>query len=78
MDIRIIFGRVLCRVRKQKGMSQEKLALNSDTDRSYISKLERGGYQPTLAMIFSLAKELGIRPGELVDMVEMEIEEAGK
>jgi transcriptional regulator with XRE-family HTH domain len=73
MDIRIIFGQVLKRVRKQKNISQEKLALDAELDRAHISKLENGVYQPNLSTIFALAKILGCSAGELMDMVEAEI-----
>jgi transcriptional regulator with XRE-family HTH domain len=73
MDIRKTFGLVLRRVRKEKKLSQEKLALESDTNRTYISDLENGVYQPSISTIFALAKILDYRPGELINMVEDEL-----
>jgi len=73
MDIRIIFGQVLKRVRKQKNISQEKLALDAALDRAHISKLENGVYQPNLSTIFALAKILECSPGELMNLVESEL-----
>jgi len=73
MDIKVIFGQVLRRVRKQKNISQEKLALDAELDRAHISKLENGVYQPNLATIFALAEILECSPGELIDLVEIEI-----
>lgn len=70
MDIRIAFGKVLKRVRQEKELSQEKLAFEMEVERSYISKLEIGMYQPRLSTILSVAEVLDIRPGELVDRVE--------
>lgn len=75
MDLKIVFGQVLREVRKEKGISQEQLALQSDFDRTYISKLENAQYQPTLETIFALAKVLGCRPMELVERVENRIDE---
>ncbi|MDA8852799.1 helix-turn-helix domain-containing protein [bacterium] len=40
-------------------MSQEKLALESGLDRSYISRLERGIANPTYLALQSIAKALG-------------------
>jgi len=41
LDIKIAFGLVLRRVRKEgkKKMSQERLALEADIDRAHVSKL---------------------------------------
>lgn len=74
MDIKIAFGQVLREVRKEKGFSQERLALESGVDRTYISKLETAQYQPTLEMIFSLTPTLGCPAAELVERVEKLLE----
>ncbi|MEH6421265.1 helix-turn-helix transcriptional regulator [Pseudomonas sp. CGJS7] len=50
---------VLRQVRVGRGISQEDLALESDLDRTYISVLERGLWQPTLTTPIVLAKALG-------------------
>ena len=75
LDIKIAFGLVLRRVRKEgkKKMSQERLALEADIDRAHVSKLEQGAFQPTLATIFELAKVLECTPAELVDLVDKEL-----
>ena len=54
-------------------MSQETLALEAGLDRSYVSKLETGVYQPSISTLFSIAEVLGVRPSKLVDKVEDEI-----
>lgn len=75
VDIRIAFGRVLRRIRKngKKKMSQERLALEADIDRAHVSKLEQGVFQPTLSTIFDMAKVLECTPAELVDLVDKEL-----
>ena len=70
------FGAVLRDLRNQAHLSQEKLALEADIDRSYISKLENGVYQPSLAMVFALAQILEISPKEIVGRVEEILESA--
>ncbi len=65
-DIKAIFGLVLKQTRKEKGLSQEQLAFDSGLDRSYISKLEVGSYQPSISTIFAIAKALDVRPDILV------------
>lgn len=71
-----IFGQVLKTIRKRNKMSQEKLAFESNLDRTYISMLERGIHQPTLNSLLALAEALNMKASELVRLVEEEIAEA--
>lgn len=59
------FGRRLAEIRKELKMSQEKLALRSEIDRSYISGIESGHRNVALLNIFKLAKALNIEVKEL-------------
>ena len=65
-----IFGEVLRNHRKEKKISQEELALKSDLQRSFISRIERGMAQPTLVTIFELAQALGIEPIDIIAEVQ--------
>lgn len=62
------FGKVLRRLREEKGISQEQLALNSDLDRTFVSKLERGIRQPSLTSILIISKTLSTKPEKLIKM----------
>lgn len=64
------FGVVLRDLRHGKALSQEKLALEANLERAYISMLERGLRQPTLTTILSLSAVLGISGAGIVDLVE--------
>lgn len=64
------FGRVIKELRKSRKLSQAKLAELGDFQRTFISDLERGVYQPTLYSIFRLGKALEIAPHEIIRMVE--------
>ena len=64
------FGRVLRERRLAVGLTQEKLALEAGVDRTFVSLLERGGRQPTLATLWRLANALGVMPSDLVNRVE--------
>ena len=66
MSIKVIFGKVLREFRKQKGFSQEQLANDADLDRSYISKLETGVYQPSISTLFAISEVLEIDPSIIV------------
>lgn len=70
-----IFGAVLYERRKQKGLTQEKLAEKSDVDRKYIYLLEKGRRQPTLQTILALSKALSLTPMELIEDVFIRIEQ---
>ena len=66
-DPRVLFGRRLAQVRKQKGWSQEKLALESGIARSYLGGVERGQRNIALVNICKLAETLRVPIGELFD-----------
>lgn len=70
MDPGIEFGRVLRALRKEAGLSQEQLAFAAEVERNYVSLIERGVNQPSIRVIFKLAKALQIPASELVKMVE--------
>lgn len=70
MSIEVIFGQQLRKIREERKLSQEELALRSKLDRTYISLLERGKRRPTLNTIFALAAQLDIAPSEIVRIVE--------
>ncbi len=62
INLENIFGKVLKNLRLESGYSQEKLALDCELDRTYISMLERGKRQPTLKTIFTLCEKLNCLP----------------
>ena len=64
------FGQVLREFRNEAGISQEKLAMECDLERNYISMLERGLRQPSLKTIFVLAKALHIDPSKIIKKVD--------
>lgn len=54
-DLAENFGRNLRRIRKNKGISQDKLALSADIDRSYMGRIERGEVNITLEKAYQIA-----------------------
>ena len=65
--IQIQLGRNVARLRKEAGMSQEAFADHAGLARSYISDIERGARNPTIAVVERLAKALPVSPGRLLD-----------
>jgi transcriptional regulator with XRE-family HTH domain len=59
MDIRVLVGQNLRRLRLVKGLSQEGLAFEAEIDRTYVSGLERGLENPTILVLSRLAGVLG-------------------
>lgn len=70
MEIAKAFGATLRELRKQAKINQEALAHASGVDRTYISLLERGLRQPSLKSIFNISAALGIRPSEMIAILE--------
>ena len=66
MDLRQIFAANLRRLRHTKGLSQEDLAYETDVNRTYMSKLEKGASYPGLEIIGKLADVLEVEPAELL------------
>lgn len=60
------FGKILRDRRKERALSQEKLALDAGLERVFISMLERGQRQPTFQTILKLAAPLGCSASDLV------------
>jgi DNA-binding XRE family transcriptional regulator len=60
------FGDRLRAVRKQKGLSQEALALACELDRTYIGGVERGERNISLLNIHKIARALDISARELM------------
>ena len=67
IDPRTAFGLRLVEIRKAKGWSQERLALESGLARSYLGGVERGQRNIALLNIYKLAEALAVTPGSLMD-----------
>jgi transcriptional regulator with XRE-family HTH domain len=60
-------ARNIRRLRVLRGHSQEDLADDAKIDRTYVSRLERGLENPTVAVLERLAAALGCEIRELFD-----------
>lgn len=60
MDIKKKFGETVKRLRLEKGLSQEALALEADIDRTYIPGIEKGERNVSITIIEKLAKALNV------------------
>jgi transcriptional regulator with XRE-family HTH domain len=60
----------LKRTRTMLGISQEKLALDAEVDRTYVSQLERGIANPSLEVLCRLATTLRVGLVDLIKSVD--------
>ncbi|HUY62577.1 MAG TPA: helix-turn-helix transcriptional regulator [Candidatus Paceibacterota bacterium] len=62
----IKLGRNLKRIRTRKDISQGDIARALKVGRSFITNIENGKTNPTLATIARIAKAIGVSVGELM------------
>ena len=66
-EILVRFGQNVQRIRKERNISQEKLAELAGLHRTYIGMIERAEKNITLCNIEKIAKALNVKISELVD-----------
>ena len=66
MAIRSVFVANLKRLRAERKLSQERLALKANLARAYVGLIERKKSSPTIDVVERLAKVLKVRPDELL------------
>jgi len=59
------------RIRLSKGISQEKLALLSEVDRSYVGRIERGDNNVAMLTLARLSSALGVSLAMLMSEAEL-------
>lgn len=57
-------------IRKKQGISQEKLALKAEVDRSYMSEVERNLANPSIETLLKLSNALNVSPADLLQINE--------
>ncbi|MCQ2050052.1 MAG: helix-turn-helix domain-containing protein [Candidatus Saccharibacteria bacterium] len=65
-------GIVIVNLRKTKGLSQERLALNANIDRRYMCDIENGRRNISVEMLSKIAKALEITASEILRKAEEE------
>lgn len=64
-----ILGDAIRRYREKAGLSQEKLAEKAELHPVYIGKIERGEQWISLHALLRVAKALGVKVRDLVDVL---------
>lgn len=67
MDVQKSFGLKVRKLRKEKGLSQEKFALSIDMDRTYFASVEAGKRNVAIKNIQKIADGLGVSLSELFE-----------
>jgi transcriptional regulator with XRE-family HTH domain len=63
-------GQALRLHRERKGLSQEQFAFEVELDRTYVSGIERGLRNPTVATLLRITGPLDISPSALLAAAE--------
>ncbi|MES2290279.1 MAG: helix-turn-helix transcriptional regulator [Pseudomonadota bacterium] len=66
VDVRQRLGSNLRKLRKAKKLSQEAFADDAGIHRTYISDIERGARNPTITVVETIAKALGVTASDLL------------
>jgi len=66
MDMRKLVGRNFARLRREKGLTQEEVAVRSGLSQQYLSGLEQGRRNPTVITVYELAQSIGVSHIELL------------
>lgn len=66
MDLRVVVGLNVQRIRREQALSQEELSFRSGFTRSYLSGLEAGRRNPTILSLAKVASALGASVEDLI------------
>ena len=69
-----VTGRVIRRLRRERGMSQEVLSGLAALSRSHLAEIEAGKDNANVETLWRLAGALGLRLSDLMRLVEEEME----
>jgi transcriptional regulator with XRE-family HTH domain len=69
-DMRAL-GRAVRAIRREQGITQERLANDTGLQQTWISHIERGRRNPSWSNVVRLADGLGVSPAKLVQQAEV-------
>jgi transcriptional regulator with XRE-family HTH domain len=67
MDWGKVVGANVRRLRKERKLTQEQLAMETEIDLTYLGGIERGRRNPSLVVLGRLASALEVHPRDLLD-----------
>ncbi len=70
MDWGQVVGANVRRLRKERKLTQEQLAMETEVDLTYLGGIERGRRNPSVNVLGRLAEVLGVHPAALLQSEE--------
>ena len=70
IDLKAVLSQNIRTLRKNKGLAQERLGLESGVDRTLVSKIERKIDNPSLEILSKIASQLQVSVTELLTKKE--------
>ena len=67
MDWGQVVGANVRRLRKERKLTQEQLAMGTEIDLTYLGGIERGRRNPSVSVLGRLARSLGVHPSALLE-----------
>lgn len=67
-------GKVIQRIREDKGLSQEVVSGLADIGRTHLSAIERGTRRPTMETFYRIANAMDVEASVLLKMIEDELD----
>ena len=70
MEMNLAVAQAIKELRKEKHISQEKLADAIDSHQVYISEIEKGKKIPSITILYNIARCFGLSLTEFVNIIE--------
>lgn len=77
-NVGVLFGQIVRKHREKQGISQEDFAERAEIHRTYVSSIERGKVQISIAIAQSVAEALGVPLSRLWRDVERALASDGE
>jgi len=71
MELALLLGKRIRSLREAAGISQERLALASGLDRSYLGRIERGEVNITVLSLYQIAHALNCSAHEILPKISV-------
>ena len=72
-----ITGRIIRKLREQRGLTQEVLSGLAAVSRSHLAEIETGHTNANVETLWKISEALGMKMSDLIRMVEQTIEREG-
>ena len=73
MEMNLAVAQAIKELRKEKHISQEKLADAIDSHQVYISEIEKGKKIPSITILYNIARCFGLSLTEFAEVIERKL-----